>query len=85
MCDEETGCEYCGRDFSEQSLGCKLELKHPPNGPEETFVEDIASEINGRRGIGWDSLDQEVQREIRDKLREISRGAIDFYARQAEL
>ena len=69
-------CDYCGREFDEPSRDCDNKTQHAAWGPEEHVLEEIESELHGRSGVGWEGVDEEIAREIRDALRAILKKAM---------
>lgn len=58
-------CINCGGDFSRYGLfGCNKGHKKPTLA--ERIVRDIESDLNDRRGMGLDNIDDETAWEIRD-------------------
>ena len=59
-------CSKCGRRFDRPSFyeGCSDD--HVPANQAARIVNAIEKDLNDRRGLGIDSLDDETQDEIRD-------------------
>jgi len=63
-------CEDCGGRFDRYGLfGCNKGHKKPT--PAEAIVREIEDDLNGRRGMGLDMIDDDVAWEIRDKWAKI--------------
>lgn len=59
-------CEECGGSFKRYGLfNCNKGHKKPTLA--ETIVREIESDLNDRRGMGLDNIDDDVAWEIRQK------------------
>ena len=59
-------CADCGGKLSRYGLfGCKKGHKKPTLA--QRIVQDIEADMNDRRGMGLDNIDDDVAWEIRDK------------------
>lgn len=79
-----TKCEYCGRYYTECSVGCKYETQHKTADLAERIVHEIEEDVRCRRGLRqeWDQIDGDVQAEIRIEWAHIVRQELFEWANQ---
>lgn len=71
-------CEYCGGRFDKPGFfDCDKDC-HPVPDLAERIVRAIETDMNGRSGMGFDTIDidEDIQYEIRDKWVELVRAEI---------
>jgi hypothetical protein len=68
---DQTRCQYCNRRWDRPaSPGC-VEGGHEPHTLPDRIVAEIEADLNDRRGLGIDTLDDDIQDDIRDKWVEL--------------
>jgi hypothetical protein len=61
-------CDYCGGRWDRPGLDHCDNPKHPAATLAQTIVAEIEADLDGRRGVGWSGVDEDIADEIRDKL-----------------
>lgn len=70
----ETECNYCEKDFSKKSVGCKYESQHLTADWADVIADKIKSDLSDRSGLDfWGQLDEEVTEDILNKWADIVR------------
>jgi hypothetical protein len=76
-------CDYCGGRWDRPGLDGCTDARHAAPTPAQRIVADIERELDGRRGLGWGSLDSDTAGDLRDRLAEIVAGHLAKLGRDA--
>ena len=70
-------CNYCEKDFTSKSVGCKNENQHQQADYADRIADKIKSDLSNRSGLDfWGQLDDEVTEMILNAWAEIIRAEV---------
>lgn len=63
-----TDCDYCGGRLDRPGHRDCGDARHPEPDLAQRIVAIVESELDGRRGLKWSGVDEEILVELRDNL-----------------